>query len=257
MYELDKRKIGTFIAELRKEAKMTQKELAERLRVSDKTISKWETANGIPDISMLMPIAEVFGITVTELLQGQCMESSEKLDTKEVEAMLTQTIQLSEEQKAGRRRLQRKNVRPYFVCLVLALLEILVLFLWKGVAGIGRCVPVYMGLAAFFGLYYTFFIKIELPSYYDENKICFYTDGFMKLSVPGMYINNRNWSYIVHAGQIGANVIMLGSPVSHFIILLLQEDIGIAADFLELMVGMPLFFVMLFVPLVKAAKKYS
>lgn len=136
MYELDKEKISKFIAELRKEAKMTQKELAERLKVSDKTISKWETANGIPDISMLMPIAEVFGITVTELLQGQRMESSKKLDAKEVDVLLKQTLRLSEEQKADRRNMLRKNIRPYFICLIVGLLEMLALFLWKGVDGI-------------------------------------------------------------------------------------------------------------------------
>ncbi|MBQ8041365.1 MAG: helix-turn-helix transcriptional regulator [Lachnospiraceae bacterium] len=52
MYELDKEKVGKFIAELRKERGMTQKELAEQLKVSDKTVSRWETANGMPDVSM-------------------------------------------------------------------------------------------------------------------------------------------------------------------------------------------------------------
>lgn len=61
---------GTMIKELREKNHLTQSELAEQLHVSDKTISKWETAKGYPDISLLEPIASVFKISVTELLAG-------------------------------------------------------------------------------------------------------------------------------------------------------------------------------------------
>lgn len=258
MYELDKEKVGKFIAELRKEKRMTQKELAACLKVSDKTVSKWETANGIPDISMLMPIADVFGITVTELLQGQRLAGSQKLDVTEVDALLKQTLQLSEEKKKALYQERRKNILPYFVCLGIGLFEVLVLYLWRGMQGIGVCLPTIMAMAAGFGMYYTFFIKMELPSYYDENKIDYYTDGFMKLSVPGMYINNRNWSYVVRAGQKGMNVILTGYPAIRFaLVCFLQERMGTGLDMLELVIVLPLFFVCLFLPLVSAAKKHQ
>lgn len=61
---------GTIIKELREKNHMTQAELAARLCVSDKTISKWETAKGYPDISLLEPIAKVFGVSITELIAG-------------------------------------------------------------------------------------------------------------------------------------------------------------------------------------------
>ena len=51
MFEIDRQKFGAFIAELRKEKGMTQKELAEKLFISDKAVSKWETAQSIPDIT--------------------------------------------------------------------------------------------------------------------------------------------------------------------------------------------------------------
>ncbi len=66
---------GTVIKELREKHNMTQAELAEKLCVSDKTISKWETAKGYPDISLLEPIAKVFGISVTELLSGNAVKN--------------------------------------------------------------------------------------------------------------------------------------------------------------------------------------
>ncbi len=61
---------GAVIKELRERNKMTQLQLAEKLGVSDKTVSKWETAKGYPDITLLEPIAGAFRISVTELISG-------------------------------------------------------------------------------------------------------------------------------------------------------------------------------------------
>ena len=66
---------GAVIKELREKHHFTQAELAEKLNVSDKTDSKWETAKGYPDISLLEPIAKVFEISVTELLAGQAVNN--------------------------------------------------------------------------------------------------------------------------------------------------------------------------------------
>ena len=66
---------GTIIKELREKSHLTQVELAEKLNVSDKTVSKWETAKGYPDISLLEPIAKVFGISVTELISGNSVSN--------------------------------------------------------------------------------------------------------------------------------------------------------------------------------------
>lgn len=64
---------GAVIKELREKSNLTQCELAAKLNVSDKTVSKWETAKGYPDVSLLEPIAGVFGISVTELLTGNAI----------------------------------------------------------------------------------------------------------------------------------------------------------------------------------------
>lgn len=66
---------GAVIKELREKNHFTQAELAEKLNISDKTVSKWETAKGYPDISMLEPIANVFGISVAELLSGNAINN--------------------------------------------------------------------------------------------------------------------------------------------------------------------------------------
>ena len=62
---------GSTIKQLRENRGLTQVELAERIGVSSKTISKWETAKGLPDISLLQPLAQALGISVIELMNGQ------------------------------------------------------------------------------------------------------------------------------------------------------------------------------------------
>lgn len=66
---------GAVIKQLREKFHFTQAELAAKLNVSDKTISKWETAKGYPDISLLEPIAKVFGISITELISGNAVKN--------------------------------------------------------------------------------------------------------------------------------------------------------------------------------------
>ena len=68
---MEKKTIGSFIATLRKANGMTQKDLAEKLNVSDKTISRWERNDGAPDLSAIPAIAEIFGVTCDELLRGE------------------------------------------------------------------------------------------------------------------------------------------------------------------------------------------
>ena len=62
---------GNTIRQLRENRKLTQAELGERIGVSSKTVSKWETAKGLPDISLLQPLAEALGISVLELMNGE------------------------------------------------------------------------------------------------------------------------------------------------------------------------------------------
>ena len=67
---------GTTIKELREQRKMTQLQLAEVLGVSDKTVSKWETAKGYPDITLLEPVADAFGVSLPELISGHQIKNT-------------------------------------------------------------------------------------------------------------------------------------------------------------------------------------
>ena len=66
---------GTVIKELREKCNMTQAQIADKLGVSDKTISKWETAKGYPDISLLEPLAKALGVSITELFTGNLVSN--------------------------------------------------------------------------------------------------------------------------------------------------------------------------------------
>ena len=67
---MDQIKIGKFIADTRKEKNKTQKQLADALSISDKTVSKWECGNGLPEVSLMLPLCERLQITVNDLLTG-------------------------------------------------------------------------------------------------------------------------------------------------------------------------------------------
>ena len=68
---MDQIKIGRFIADERKRKEYTQRQLADKLGISDKTVSKWERGNGFPEVSLLLPLCDELGISVNELLAGE------------------------------------------------------------------------------------------------------------------------------------------------------------------------------------------
>ena len=72
---MDNRKTGKFISQRRKELSLTQKQLAEKLNVTDKAISKWETGNGAPDIALLSILAKTLNVSVIEILDGEYSEN--------------------------------------------------------------------------------------------------------------------------------------------------------------------------------------
>ena len=97
MYELNKIAFGSFLAQLRREKGMTQKELAACLYVSDKAVSKWERGLSVPDISLLVPLAEQLNVTVAELLQGCRVEEEQRFTREETEELIRKALTFSAE----------------------------------------------------------------------------------------------------------------------------------------------------------------
>ncbi len=81
---MDAKKTGQFICKLRKEKNLTQAALAERLSISNRTVSKWENGDGMPDISTLPELAGALGVSVDELLDGQRDEKRADIKVEEI-----------------------------------------------------------------------------------------------------------------------------------------------------------------------------
>lgn len=77
MVGINQIKTGLFIKEMRKAKNLTQCELAEKLNISEKTVSKWETGNGLPEVSLMLPLCDLLGISVNELLSGEKLSTAE------------------------------------------------------------------------------------------------------------------------------------------------------------------------------------
>ncbi|MFQ9411806.1 MAG: helix-turn-helix domain-containing protein [Evtepia gabavorous] len=108
--------LGSFLQQLRKENQLTQKELASQLHVTDKAVSKWERDLSAPDISLLIPLAQILGVSTTELLQGRRMADPPQAET---ESSVAEALRYSDRQVRHRlRRLwaPRPASLPPWVC---------------------------------------------------------------------------------------------------------------------------------------------
>jgi len=92
---MDQKAIGKFIAAMRKQRGLTQEQLGQALGVTNKTISRWETGNYMPDIGMLTPLSSALGVSVNELLAGQQLEDGAEFARKADENLLTVLEQAS------------------------------------------------------------------------------------------------------------------------------------------------------------------
>lgn len=106
---MDNQKFGKFVKELRKKANLTQKELGEKLNVTDKAVSKWERGLSFPDITMINSLADVFGITSSELLNAE-IGKKEEIDVDRVIKDAIEKYKNVEE----RRRKKLKKIKKIF-----------------------------------------------------------------------------------------------------------------------------------------------
>ena len=86
---MDQKKIGNFLKELRKEKGITQEEFAEKLDVSGRTVSRWETGVNMPDISLLVEISEFFDVSIPEIINGERKSEIMNEEVKEVAEKLS------------------------------------------------------------------------------------------------------------------------------------------------------------------------
>ena len=138
---MEKKTLGAFLAVLRKSQGITQKELAERVGVSDKTISHWERDESAPDISVLPILGDIFGVTVDELLRGEKLPGAAGSDA------------LSEKSEKQLKYLMEKNFHKFqlgfWAALCTAFIGMLLAFLlYEWIAAPGALIAGIFGVAA-------------------------------------------------------------------------------------------------------------
>ena len=163
---MNQEKIGKFIATCRKKQNLTQEQLAEKLNVTFKAVSKWETGKGLPDASIMLDLCKELKISVNELLSGEIITVDN--NQKEMEKNLLEIIKQKEEADKSLLTLEW----------VIAILSIIVLFVPITIGALLpfkeewiRLVIVFSGfIPAFIGFHFT--MKIEQTAGYYECRHC-------------------------------------------------------------------------------------
>lgn len=113
---MNNKKTGVLIAQIRKENGLTQKQLADKIGVSNATISKWETAKGFPDISLIEPLADALGISVSEIIAGERLVSNKKTDD-----LISDLVDISINEQNRKRK-----IHNWIIAITVALLYLII-----------------------------------------------------------------------------------------------------------------------------------
>lgn len=263
MFEIDKKEFGCFLAELRKEKGFTQKELAEKLFVSDKAVSKWETGGSIPDVALLMPLSKLLGVTVPELLECRRYTAAETIAPERADAMMSTVIQLTDEERTAAEK-SRKKIQSWFigaavVSLVACLLNYQYFSQVRSINPMAVAMPLMIPLfGLIFGIYACFGAKEKLPSYFDENKISAYSDGVFRMNIPGVHFNNSNWKHILGWMRIWSVLMLLVGPVVWFVACWFSQSMDWTVVYgASSGVTAAVLVVSIFLPIYVLAKKYE
>lgn len=122
---MDAKVFGQFLAEVRKANNITQVELAKKLNVTDKAVSRWERGLGFPDINTLEPLADALGVSVLELMQSKRTDDTKLISAEKAEEMLIETIQLSKAHNKST-KIAGEIVLAVFVAFSIGLLGIMI-----------------------------------------------------------------------------------------------------------------------------------
>ena len=99
---MDQKKIGSFLKELRKEKDITQEQLAEKINVSGRTVSRWETGSNMPDISLLAELAEFYDVSIPEIIDGERKSENMNEEVKETVLKLSDYTETINQKIKGR-----------------------------------------------------------------------------------------------------------------------------------------------------------
>lgn len=183
---MNEEKVGKFISELRKDMNLTQNDLAKKLNVTDKAVSRWETGKGFPDISLLIPLSEVLGISVNELLSGERIK-----EDKMVEDKIKTTINLSLTSMKKREKVIKYGVSCF------AFVTLFLLFLSGSMSSIGVLEVLIIGL-----------VLLVIKCLKTKSKV---------LVLPIVLVScYMFYSFLTFSGSIRLEVLLMGHPIKAY-----------------------------------------
>lgn len=148
---MDQKKVGLFLKELRKEKNITQEALAEKLNVSSRTISRWETGNNMPDISLLVELSKVYHVSIPEIVDGE--RKSEKMNQE-----TRDTVVKMAEYSKNEVKIERKKVISFLLMIFGAFIIISAFAIFPNDSSWGSIYSIIGGIILVIG----FYLKIKL-----------------------------------------------------------------------------------------------
>lgn len=127
---MDNIKMGNFIREARKKKGLTQKDIATHLNITDRAVSKWERGICAPDLALLEPLADILGVTITELIAGE--EQANDVNKPELEQAVKETISYSKQEATNKKKTNRKRIVIMILVSVLLITVLSLFLLHKG-----------------------------------------------------------------------------------------------------------------------------
>lgn len=160
---MNQAKIGKFIAECRKKQNLTQQELAEKLDLTDKAVSKWECGKGLPDVSLYEPLCKILNISLNEFFAGQYLDKAEVLESSE-----KNILNIAIEENHTRKKLNRVIVVSLIIIILLIIFTI----------GLYKYMCNYMSTAKTFELNWGIILPNDFnEEYYIDTGDSFHGDG--------------------------------------------------------------------------------
>lgn len=173
---MDAKKFGMFLSERRKELGLTQAQLAERIHVTDKAVSRWERGVGLPDINLLEPLAEALEVSVLELIRAERVQEN-LLPVTDAENLVSETIALASEQTDIKLKRQQRKPLLFYLTTFLSCVGLFLIFWAMGMEepNAGLCLigflmamasPIYLYILA--TEYYIFWKSNAMSNYRNE-----------------------------------------------------------------------------------------
>lgn len=177
---MNQEKIGKFILELRREKNMTQQELADKIGVTDRAISKWENGRGMPDLSLMIPLCKELDITINELISG------EKIEKKDYQSKLEENI-LKTIDYTNRRIINKDKIFKILVGTIITIILMIVLMFFVDVNRMNNNNPV---------IFSTWGFKYAPPVDFHEEEIISGVEKYLlekSESEPKQYGNEKTF----------------------------------------------------------------